>query len=453
MWNSPKKGKLGSMSTGQDSESILSVLKGEVPRSTFGVLAALVEKHQILDASTKLQEYEEVALQMASEAFTNVKNRIEAEAGDAQTKLASVESGWAERSAKLETAQAQVAKLKCEIVEAKQDIKISAKAIESARLEVQRTKAADRNGVGNPKLVSEKIRSLEAVEKDVFQPLKQASVKGVQGKNKMKHLQKVGKRFGFHDVLLNTTMPKVALKSIDKRQTFDRLVLDQMEAEFAKKHVELQNTLKDEKSVRLDREAALQTARKSLADAQHRRIASTSCLAEAEKALVLGKQALVTARRDLRNFDKDSQKIIRESKQMETRLGAFLDGPFAAFQKIEISYTCALDKPPSRDMQSTDTRTALTRTLTRIGTMAVPPSPEEMEDVDLIEKHVLGVGKVEQENDTDEEVEETETHMDLENARDGPAEGKDNVDEDQDETEKEEDVLNSAGAPVVFAPP
>jgi peptidoglycan hydrolase CwlO-like protein len=323
MWNSPKKGKLGAVSTGQDSESILSVLKGEVPKSTYGVLAALVEKHKTLDASAKLQEYEEVALQMASEAFTNVKDRIEAEATDAQTQLASVESGWSERSAKLESAQAQMAKLKCEIAEAKQDIKISAKAIESARLEVQRTKAADRNGVGNPKLVSEKIRSLEAVEKDVFQPLKQASVKGSQGKNKMKHLQKVGKRFGFHDVLLNTTMPKVALKSIDKRQTFDRLVLDQMEAEFAKKHGELENVLKDEKLVRLDREAALEAARKSLADAQHQRIAHASRLAEAEKALVLGKQAVVAARRDLKSFDKDSQKILRESAQLETRLSAF----------------------------------------------------------------------------------------------------------------------------------
>jgi hypothetical protein len=86
--------------------------------------------------------------------------------------------------------------------------------------------------------------------------------------------------------------------------------------------------------------------------------------------------------------------------------------------------------------------------------MAVPPSPEEMEeDVDLNEKHLLGIGDVDQENDTDEEVEETEARADLENARDDRAEKENDVGKDQDETEKEDDLMSIAGAPVVFAPP
>jgi len=437
---SPKKRKL--CIGGQGAESILSILKGKVPCSTFEVLVAILEKHQGLDTSASLQEYEEVAVQMAGEAFADVKERIEAEAKEAQVKLISVESGWVERSSTLDSAQEKVAKIKKEIAEAKLGVKISIKAIESARLGLQKTKAADKTGLGKPKLVSEKIRSLEAVEKDAFQPLKQGSVKGAQGKHKLKHLQKVGKRFGFHDVLLNTTMPKVAFKGIDKRQTFDRLVLDQMEAEFAKKHVELKKALQEQKSVKLDQEAAVSMAQKILADAVHERNAHASRLAEAEKALALGKQALVSARRDLKKFDKDSrQKIVCESTQLQAHLNTFLDGPFAAFKKLEmLLLPPELVKSSKSEVESIETRTALTRALTRVGTMAVPPSPKEMEeDGDISGKILEKVNGADREDldDTDKNDE------DLKDACD---------DKDLDETETEDDRAK-AGAPVVFSPP
>jgi|EP00427_Karlodinium_veneficum_P024331 hypothetical protein len=435
--SSPKKRKL--YIAGQGPESILSVLKGEIPKSTFEVMVAILEKRQGGDTSPLLQEYEEVAVQMAGEVITDVKGKIEAEAKEAQAKLISVEAGWAEKSSILEAAQEELTKIKSKIVEGKLGVKTSIKAIESARLEVQKTKAADKIGAGKPKLVSEKIRSLEAVEKDVFQPLKQATAKGAQGRHKLKHLQKVGKQFGFHDVLLNTTMPKVALKCLDKRQTFDRLVLDQMEAEFAKKQVELEKALKIEKSVKLDREVALDMAQKNLADAVREQEVHASRLAEAEKALVLGKQALVAARRDLKKFDKDSrQKIVRESTQLETHLSTFLDGPFAEFKKLEVLLPSQLVKPPSCELQSTETRSALTRALTRIGTMAVPPSPVEMEedgDKHDADHENAGDDRVEQEDDAAEDEQE------------------DN-EEDPDETEQEDDMpLSNAGAPIVFQPP
>jgi len=198
--------------------------------------------------------------------------------------------------------------------------------------------------------------------------------------------------------------------------------------------------LKLEKSVKLDREVALDMAQKNLADAVREQEAHASRLAEAEKALVLGKQALVAARRDLKKFDKDSrQKIVRESTQLEAHLSTFLDGPFAAFKKLEVLLLPSqLVKPPSCELQSAETRTALTRALTRIGTMAVPPSPVEMEedgDKHDADHENAGDGRAEQEDDAEEDDQE------------------DN-EEDPDETEQEDDMpLSKAGAPIVFQPP
>jgi hypothetical protein len=401
---------------------------------------AILEKHQGLDNAASLQEYEEVALTLGGDAFTDLKDRIEAEAQEAHARLASVEAGWVERSSALESSQDKLTAFKNEISEAKLAVKTSTKAVEAARSEVQKVKIAGKSNAGNPKLVSEKIRSLEAIDKDVFQPLKQASVKGAQGKNKLKHLQKVGKRFGFHEVLLNTTMPKVALKCIDRRQTFDRLVLDQMEAEIAKKHAELENNLKDEKSLKFDREVALQTAQKALADAQHQRDSIGSRLADAEKALLVGKQSVVAARRDLKKFDKDSQIIVRESRQLESKLNAFLDGPFSVFKKLEAFLLPApLVKPVTREMQSTETRNALTKALTRIGTMTVPPSPKEMEEDGGEDKKLEGVG-ADQKIVADEEQrrEPSKNAEDVGSVEEGNDNEQNNTDEeDLEETDKE----------------
>jgi len=284
--------------------------------------------------------------------------------------------------------------------------------------------------------------------------LKQASVKGAQGKKKIKQLQQVGKRFGFHDVLLNTTMPRVALKCIDKRQTFDRLVLDQMEAEFAKKHADLENNLNDEKSFKRDREAALQIAQNGLVDAQHKRDASASRLVEAEKSLATCKQSIVVARRELKKFDKDSQVTVRESSQLESKLNAFLDGPYAVFKELEtFLLPPSLAKPATPEMQSTETRTALTKALTRIGTMTIPPSPKEMEEDGGEDGTVEGSSAV-QKTEADKEEDESNNEEDLENAEEDDNELENHTDEENlEETENEDDVLCKAGTPKILAPP
>jgi hypothetical protein len=369
MESSSKKHKSSPDTAGP--ESMFSLLKAEVPHNTFKVLAGLAEHYEEGGAFPySLQKYEETALQSARKAFAKVRSRLEAEALDAHSELKCVEAGWVERSSKLESAQAELAKIKHDISQAKLDIKASAKAIESARLEVQKRKAAEKKYAGNAKLVFEKIKSLQAVEHEDFQPLKQASVKGARGKKKVKHLCKVGKQFGFHDVLVSKTMPQVALKSIDRRQTFDKLVLDQMEAEFAKKKKELEEALNDETASQLDRQAAVQTAENDLADAQAQRDVNATRLAEAEKSLSLCKESLEAARQDSRKFHKYSQKIVRENAQFEARLSNFLDGPFDAFRKLEVFLLppCALAKLPSRQEEPAEIRTGLTRALTRIAT-------------------------------------------------------------------------------------
>lgn len=152
-----------------------------------------------------------------------------------------------------------------------------------------------------------------------------------------------------------------------------------------------------------------------LVDAQGQREASASRLVEAEKSVALCRQSLEATRRDLRKFDKDSQKIVLQSTQLEARLGNFLDGPLDAFKKLELflSAPSPLVKLPSCQTQSTEMRTALTRALTRVGTMTLPPTVAEMiEDEDVQKEHLSQIASDKENYAEEEELEETDKEED-----------------------------------------
>merc|ERR1711964_261558 len=83
------------------------------------------------------------------------------------------------------------------------------------------------------KTVIKKKERLEATQKKAYGPLKEVRAQGLNGEKRLKDLRKVGKEFGFHQVLLNT-MPAILRKQPDRRQTFDGVAMQQFDTEFAK---------------------------------------------------------------------------------------------------------------------------------------------------------------------------------------------------------------------------
>jgi len=284
----PKKQKLSCGEAEHGPNSILHELSGEVPSSVIQGLAAIMAKRQQQPDGLRLggapwQDCEKSAVATASKALCNIEARLGAEVHQAQTKL---DIAGGERSAHviaMEDAESEVAKAKHAIADAKFGIKASSKSIELAREEVQRAKVAQKSAVGDVKSVVAKVEQLESANKDAFQPLKQTSAKGASGKMKLQRLRRTGKQLEFHDVMLNATMPKVLMKSLSKRQTFDRFVLDQVEAEFSKKRAQFESSLQQQESAKRDCDIAIQTAQENRVESQQAHAAETSNLAKAEE--------------------------------------------------------------------------------------------------------------------------------------------------------------------------
>merc|ERR1712048_1200827 len=81
-----------------------------------------------------------------------------------------------------------------------------------------------------------KKRELQDVEENVYRPLKEARMKGSAGQKQVSGLCKVGKKHGLHRELLSIA-PAIFRKELEKRQTFDRLVLQNLGEQF-EKHVD-----------------------------------------------------------------------------------------------------------------------------------------------------------------------------------------------------------------------
>merc|ERR1711920_584314 len=86
------------------------------------------------------------------------------------------------------------------------------------------------------KAAETKKRELQEVEKSSYRPLKDARMSGSEGRKQVNDLCKVGKKHGLHRELLSIA-PAIFRKELEKRQTFDRLVLDNLGKQF-EKHVD-----------------------------------------------------------------------------------------------------------------------------------------------------------------------------------------------------------------------
>jgi hypothetical protein len=290
---SPKKRLLPRRAEGVFS-TFSDALNNHLPTSALIVLAGIIEKYApqgdgSLVCEAPLQDYEKKAMSLASKALTSLEAKLYSDVREARAKLEQTESEKIARVTALETAEAGV------------------------------------------------VAQLEAVNKNAFQPLRQASVQGSTDKKKLLLLQNVGKRLEFHDVLLNTTMPKVLMKRLEKRQTFDRFVLDQVELEFDKKRLQLENSLQDQESAKRALETVAFVAKQNMVDSEQQRSAKFTKLKEAEASLKSFKKSVLLARRALKNIEIELLAISDNLSRTEVRLDAFCNGLSCAFQKLEMA--------------------------------------------------------------------------------------------------------------------
>lgn len=230
-----------------------------------------------------------------------------------------------ERQAAQAAAQVRLGELKQAVVDEKTTLRNSEKAIEASRKRIKIAEVAHKNAQGEVKLVEGKKKQLELAKESAYTPLKESSAGGSQGQKRLSTLRKVGKAYGFHNEMLSV-MPAVLKKNVQKRQTFDGLVMQYLDVEFARHTGALESQIKERERNAEEQSVATQEARDAFLAAKEAKKSSSQALADAEAALVAGKKKLLEAGQRVRAFPTEMGQAVRDLTLAKARIDKFRSG-------------------------------------------------------------------------------------------------------------------------------
>jgi DNA repair exonuclease SbcCD ATPase subunit len=316
-------------------KSIISAVAGveELSPKIRETLSDLV-RHSLGLENGLPSQYRDAALAMVREALASTEKRLEEELQKAQSKVDSAQEDKVAREAAVTHAERHVHDLQNAILESKVAIKESNTSIGTSRKSLKVLQGAQRSSQEKLNALATKVEQLHSVEQSAYQPLKEAAAQGREGHAQLKCIRKLGKDFGFHETLLES-VPGVLKRALDKRQTFDGLVMSQLEREFMKHYTDMETKLNDGGKELQEHTHAVQEAQALLDESGKTLEESSQRLSEAMVALSPSRKVRADARQNVRRFDSDLQKLVRESTQAQCRLDAFRCGPLAAFQELQ----------------------------------------------------------------------------------------------------------------------
>jgi hypothetical protein len=230
------------------------------------------------------------------------------------------------------------------ISESKATLKESTKAIDTCRHGLTNAQAAQKASQVKLNSAAAQLGQLQNVDRDMYQPLKARAAHGAEGFKQLKCIEKVGKRFGFPETLLESARA-VLKKELDKRRTFDGLVMSELETQFTKNYNIVESVLKDGQAEYQEQIDAAQEAQTRVDEAERAHKGCSQTLAEARAALAPAQATLIAARRNVRRLVPDAQKAMQGLDRAKARLNAFRLGPLVAFEELQKAW-----KPNAEDV-------------------------------------------------------------------------------------------------------
>lgn len=251
---------------------------------------------------------------------------------EAQAANTGAEAEKAARAAVALEAEAAVVVLSQAVRDAKAYVGTAGKAL-GARLEdFKAAKAAHKSAEAKVKVVEQRKQELQSAEQEDYEPMKLAPAGGAEGQKHLSTLSKAGKAYGFHKDLVDV-MPAVLRKQPANRRTFDGLVLQQVEVEFARGIGSLDVAVKEGELAAVERACEAQAAQERVALAREEQLRAGKVAADAEASLTAARRSLLEARRLLRGFPAEARRRAKAVGIAEARLAKFLAGPVAAYAK------------------------------------------------------------------------------------------------------------------------
>lgn len=279
-------------------------------------------------------QYRDAALTMVREALASIEKRLEEELQKAQSKVDGAQEDKEAREVAVTHAECHVIDLQNAIVESKVAIKESNTSIGTSRKSLKALQEVQKSSQEKLHALARKVDQLHNVEQAAYQPLKEAAAQGREGNAQLKCIRKLGKDFGFQESLLES-VPGVLKRTLDKRHTFDGLVMSQLEREFMKHYTDMEVKLNEGGKELQEHTHAVQEAQALLEESGKSLEESSRKLDEARADLPPSRKSLTEARQNARRFESDLQRHVRELAQAQGRLDAFRSGPLAAFEELQ----------------------------------------------------------------------------------------------------------------------
>lgn len=258
------------------------------------------------------------------------------------------------REMALVAATSRLAELRGAVRELTAASKATQKAVVEAQGTVERAVQAHNACKEELKSLHTKKAKLESIEKTTVVPLQLSQIKGGSaGQKRLKILQKAGKHYGFHDVLLSS-LPLIFKKHPDRRVTFDGLAMQSLNNEFQKRNAAFDLEIGTVEA-RLEEQAITEERAKSaLALADERLKASGRACSDAELTAKAGVETLAESKKRVQLFSKDRSDSLRALKKAQMKLHKFQRGPLASFVKLKAALPVGLPVVATESSASED---------------------------------------------------------------------------------------------------
>mmetsp|Transcript_63721 Transcript_63721/g.141908 ORF Transcript_63721/g.141908 Transcript_63721/m.141908 type:complete len:379 (-) Transcript_63721:89-1225(-) len=324
-----KPSKVPAALTGRKCLTILEKLKKMV---TLPKEARTLAREATKAARSRKRAEQEKSGGLLGRVLAKVSKSLEAEVAQARQEVDQaeeqqkiLEAEQSEAQIQLKTAQEEVANCRTKLKESNKLITTESKALASCAAE---KKAA----IAEVKMADKECMQLEAVQEKMSQPLKQAEVRGPAARKQIHALCKAGQKVGFHQELLSVA-PAVLKKDLERRRTFDQLVVKSLDSEFAKQAKALRSKLEENQQNLEDQDRTLEAKKMAVANAKDAVKQTARRIEEATEAVETGRKSVAAAKKRIKGLPSVLKKANRNFQRVQGRFEKFRGGPLGAYLK------------------------------------------------------------------------------------------------------------------------
>lgn len=331
---SPGKRKAARTSADADSKTtaVIAALKhAELPASARNLLCSLV-KHSLGVYKAERHPHQDEVVGIVGAELQKVKATLQSAVEELSSGCADPFAEKAARQAALEEAEKRLAEAQLVPPERQTAASADAAALKAAKQELRL--AQGEQSAGNADL-DDALAKKTKLEAAIGAHLEVLRTEG-GGKQHVQALRALGKTFGFESSMLTSLSSWEAKKAPEQRGDFERVVLQQLEAEITKHVAALEKTLADGEAGKAERAAKVATAEAAVEAATAQCESSKAALAEAKAAEKTAKDAVSAAKKAVGSFFSDMKVRGDAFDEAKLKLKTFEEGPMAFFGELQV---------------------------------------------------------------------------------------------------------------------